>query len=250
MAQMSLGTGAAWYDVRYVPRLPAALVRHIVLDLGLDGTGVLLDLECGTGDLTLRMADWFESVVAVDPLWEKLTEARRLASEQQAKTVRWYGSLGEAEGVAGDFRLVIARTECRWLADGSLAEAASRLQPHGALALVGTRQVDSPSWAAVTEMVERYGGRLSAGHLPDPGAEKILDEASLNETGGIDIVVEERSSTEDLIGLIYATGGLAPAQLGDRQDEFEDAVEQIVESEAARGRFHMEQTVSLRLFRR
>jgi len=246
---MRLGTDAAWYDIHYVPRLPAALVRHVVRELGLDGRGALLDLECGTGDLALRMADWFESVIAVDPQWEKLAEARRLAEEQQTRTIRWLGSFDDLPGDPGAFRLVIARTESRRVDEETIGRAARLLEPEGAVALIGTRQVESPSFAALRRVVAAYGGTLEPGHLPGRAAKDALEASGLTDEGGMELDTEQRASAEGVIGLIYASSDLDPAHLGDGQEAFEDAVAQVVESEAAPGRFRLEQIVELRLFR-
>jgi SAM-dependent methyltransferase len=246
---MRLGTDAAWYDVHYIPRLPAALVRHLVRELALDGRGTLLDLECGTGDLALRMADWFESVIAVDPQWEKLAEARRLAEEQQTRTIRWVGSFDDLDQRPGSFRLVIARTECRRVDEQVITRAARLIEPEGAVALVGSRQVESPSLAALRRVVAAYGGSLDPGHLPDRRAQDALEASGLTNTGGMELGAEQRASAEGVIGLIYASSDLDPAHLGGQQEAFEDAVAQVVESEAAPGRFLIEQIVELRLFR-
>ena len=47
----------------YSPQLEAALAE----ELGLDGSGRLLDGGCGPGILTVRLAGMFEEIVGLDP---------------------------------------------------------------------------------------------------------------------------------------------------------------------------------------
>ena len=51
-----LFAGTAWHYARYRPGYPPAFLDDLTQRLGLDGTGRLLDLGCGTGQLTLPLA--------------------------------------------------------------------------------------------------------------------------------------------------------------------------------------------------
>ena len=70
-----LFTGAAWWYARYRPGYPAPFFRHLITRFGLDGTGRLLDLGCGTGQLRLPLAPQVADAVGVDPQLEMLAEA-------------------------------------------------------------------------------------------------------------------------------------------------------------------------------
>src|SRR6266702_2438779 len=58
--------GTAWYYARYRPGYPQELFDLLRGRFELDGTGRLLDLGCGTGQLAVPLAPLFEEVVAVD----------------------------------------------------------------------------------------------------------------------------------------------------------------------------------------
>ena len=66
----------------YSPQLEAVLTE----ELGLDGSGRLLDGGCGPGILTIRLAHLFEDVVGLDPDAAMLAEARRVADERESRT--------------------------------------------------------------------------------------------------------------------------------------------------------------------
>ncbi|MBJ7386358.1 MAG: class I SAM-dependent methyltransferase, partial [Mycolicibacterium sp.] len=77
----SLFEGTAWHYARYRPGYPKALIAEIVDRFHLDGTGRLLDLGCGTGQLTLPLAGHVGAAVGMDPEPEMLAEA---ATEAEA----------------------------------------------------------------------------------------------------------------------------------------------------------------------
>jgi len=62
----------------YSPELEAVLAR----ETGLDGNGRLLDVGCGPGVLTVRLAHLFGQVVGLDPDAAMLAEGCRAAGER------------------------------------------------------------------------------------------------------------------------------------------------------------------------
>ncbi|RPI09677.1 MAG: class I SAM-dependent methyltransferase, partial [Actinobacteria bacterium] len=85
----TLFAGAAPYYVR--GRLPYAegLADALRSTLALDGQGRLLDVGCGPGTVTLRLAHLFDEVVGLDPDREMLVEAERLATLAAVANARW-----------------------------------------------------------------------------------------------------------------------------------------------------------------
>jgi SAM-dependent methyltransferase len=87
----SLFAGAAGYyeqgRLPYAPGLADAFARS----LALDGQGRLLDVGCGPGSVTLRLAPLFEVVAGLDPDAEMLARASRAAAEQGVGTTRAAG---------------------------------------------------------------------------------------------------------------------------------------------------------------
>lgn len=71
--------GTAQYYARYRPGYPDTMLAHIIERFGLDGTGRLLDLGCGTGQLLVPLAPHVETAIGMDPEPEMLAEARRVA---------------------------------------------------------------------------------------------------------------------------------------------------------------------------
>jgi SAM-dependent methyltransferase len=101
--------GTARYYARYRPAYPAPFLEHVAASFSLDGTGRLLDLGSGTGQLAIPLARYFAAVVAMDPAPEMLVEATALAGPAGAGNIHWL------EGGSADLeRLQRALAQC-WL---------------------------------------------------------------------------------------------------------------------------------------
>src|SRR3954452_7692376 len=75
----------------YSPQLEAVLTE----ELGLNGTGRLLDGGCGPGVLPVRLAPLFEQAVGLDPDAAMLDEGRRLAERRGITNIRWVHARAE-----------------------------------------------------------------------------------------------------------------------------------------------------------
>ena len=153
----------------YSPQLEALLTE----ELDLDGTGRLLDVGCGPGVLTVRLAHLFQEAVGLDPGPAMLAEGDRVAEERGIENIRWVQALAEdLPGAApGPYRLVTFGQSFHWTDEARVAEAVySILEPDGALALI-------------VHTVEGRSIPLSPGPPPIPHAEiKALVEKYLGST--------------------------------------------------------------------
>jgi SAM-dependent methyltransferase len=138
----------------YSPELEDTLVR----ELGLDGRGRLLDVGCGPGVLTVRLAPLFEEAVGLEPDREMLAEAQRAASDTRLANARWVQGLAEdlPDAAPGPFRLVSFGQSFHWTDELLVAEKVyDVLEPGGAMALI-------------VHTVEGRDVPLSPGHPPIP----------------------------------------------------------------------------------
>ncbi len=88
---MGLGFGGEVAELyhRYRHGYPAAVVDVLVDAFQLTAGDVVVDLGCGTGQLTLPMAAKVRSVVGVDPEGDMLSHARRAAGDAHTSNVSW-----------------------------------------------------------------------------------------------------------------------------------------------------------------
>ena len=68
---------------------PVALGEALRDELGLDGTGRLLDVGCGPGSLTLLLAPYFAEAVGVDADGDMLQVAASRAAQSDVPNAVW-----------------------------------------------------------------------------------------------------------------------------------------------------------------
>ena len=71
------------------PAYSPGLEELLAEELGLDGSGRLLDVGCGPGILTVRLACLFGEAVGLDPDPEMIAEGRRAAEERGIANITW-----------------------------------------------------------------------------------------------------------------------------------------------------------------
>ena len=165
----------------YSPELEAFLTRK----MGLDGNGRLLDVGCGPGVLTVRLAHLFAHAVGLDPDAGMLAEGRRAAEEKGAGNIRWVQGLAEDLPAAapGPYRLVTFGQSFHWTDEQHVAEAVyDMLEPGGALALIvhtvaGRPRPPDPGVPAIPHdeikaLVEKYLGSTRRAGQGTPGYER------------------------------------------------------------------------------
>ena len=116
MAYRDLFKSAGYYYARYRNHYPDELFVRLAEIYSLDGTGRLLDLGCGTGQLILPLASYFQEVVGLDPEPEMLAESKRIAAEKDITNAAWIQGCAEEIGPhMGAFRLATIGHAFHWM---------------------------------------------------------------------------------------------------------------------------------------
>jgi SAM-dependent methyltransferase len=209
---MFQGTGS--YYARYRPGYPPELLARLAAAAGLDGTGRLLDLACGTGQLAVPLAAYAEEVVAADREPDMLAE---IHGPPHLRTV-----LADAEGIDeswGEFRLVTIGRAFHWLDGPAVLDRLARITPQ--VALVGDKGEDSSAYTDVLAVsVELFGAR-PAMKQPTVRYAESLAASAFSDVTELSLKVERTWTVDELIGLAYSTSFASPARVGERREEFE-----------------------------
>jgi len=87
--------GTATYYARGRPPYARGLAATLAAEVGLDGTGRMLDVGCGPGILTVELAGHFERAIGLDPDAEMLAEGARRATAAGVANIEWIRARGE-----------------------------------------------------------------------------------------------------------------------------------------------------------
>jgi SAM-dependent methyltransferase len=238
----------------YSPELEALLAE----ELGLDGSGRLLDAGCGPGILTVRLAHLFEEAVGLDPDAEMIAEGRRAAEERGIANITWVQALAEdLPGAApGTYRVVTFGQSFWWTDEVHVAEAVyDMLEPGGALVLImhkadGRTVPPSPGpppvpHAEIHSLVEKYlGSTRRAGHGAARVRARSADEDAIARTRfsgprvifapGIPDLVRD---TESVLSGYFSMSWSAPHLFGDRVEAFATEVRGVLRARSPEGVF-------------
>jgi SAM-dependent methyltransferase len=233
--------GSAVYYAPGRPPYSRALVATLAAEVGLDGSGRLLDVGCGPGVLAVTLAGRFAEAIGLDPDAEMLAAGARRAAEAGIDNIRWVQALAEDLPTLdlGKFRLVTFGQSFHWTDRERVAEAVyDILEPGGALALIGHAHAGRPQPSgpgyppiphdAIHALIERYlgpGRRAGQGFWTDPVErhEAILARTHFEAPRQI-FCAGRPDIVQDIDGVLanyFSASYAAPHLFGDRREQFE-----------------------------
>jgi len=250
-----LGSAAHYRNGRpaYSPELEAFLTHKT----GLDGKGRLLDVGCGPGVLTVRLAHLFTQAVGLDPDAGMLAEGRRAAEENGVMNIRWAQGLAEdLPAVApGPYRLVTFGQSFHWTDEQQVAETVyDMLEPGGALALIvhtvtGRPRPPDPGVPAIPHdeikaLVEKYlGSNRRAGQGIAPERTHRFEDVLPRTRFGVPQqffvpgIPDLLRDSESVLSGYFSHASAAPHLFGDRVDDFAREVRSLLARRSADGVF-------------
>ncbi|SDL95905.1 class I SAM-dependent methyltransferase [Sediminibacillus halophilus] len=236
----NLFKGTATYYAKYRPMYPSTLVRYLVQRFSLNGEQRLLDIGCGTGQLTTRFSDWCSRIVGLDTDEDMILEAKLLHQKLRYGSIDWiHGDLQEyiQQHNEGFFQLAIIAKAFHWMErEKTLELLYPLLNKGGGIALIDAHNPDSSEelWKRkFKEVVTRwYGKERRAGNTtyrhPDRSYETIIKDSDF------DLEVHRLPSyqvawtVETIIGNLYSTSYGAKRFLGNKEKEFETEAREVL----------------------
>jgi SAM-dependent methyltransferase len=224
---------ARYYDEFRVP-YPPSLIDDLAARAGEGGR--LLDLACGTGQITFALHDRYREVWAVDQEPEMVAVVGEKAEAAGIGNIRALTAAAEDLDAPGEsFDLVAIGNAFHRLPRERVAARVLRwLRPGGCLALVWG---DSPwageePWQRALEATmarwrDRAGvsGRVPAGYERDRRERPdlaILREAGFQLAGSYQFTAAHEWTPQSVAGFLLSTSVLSPPALGDLAAGFEE----------------------------
>lgn len=239
------GTTAEYY-LRFRRGYPGLVIDRLVQVLGLDADSRVLDLGCGSGQLTLPLARRVAVVIGADPEIDMLKLGRQAGLAEGIENVVWLlaadSDLGALNTLLGDGTLAAVTIGCafHWMDCPSLlARTRKLLQPGGLVAFVTNGLPDwehDTRWAQILrEKLQAELGRPASGRTgTDADRQRTLVSTieAAGFTGLTETVVEypEERTVEELIGSLYSAmspGGIRRLRSGGFEAELAEALADV-----------------------
>ena len=244
----------AWCYARYRREYPRELVEHL-RRFGRGGRGRLLDLGCGTGQLLLQLAGFFDHCVGIDSEPDMLREAARLARERDVRNAQWIrassSDLPRLESELGLVDLVTIGTAFHFMEPRATLRGLTRVVREGGAVAVAYN--GSPMWLHPDRWATTLRGVLESRLGPvrslDVAAEGLhACELAMRDLGYAGIERWERTyeSTVDIDFIIgHISTALSPEQIPPEQRPgFEEQIRHEIAAVAPWGR--VTETVAVR----
>lgn len=203
------GRGALWLPPWDGPSYAANTAHHRRYDaeflagIDLPPTARILDVGCGSGDFTVKLADLVPHghVVGLDPQPSMIEQARAAARPNQSFVP---GTAQGLDRLAGPFDAVVSRAVLHWvpLADHpAVLAAAAGLLRHGGLLRLEAGGGDNVASvvAMLDEISARHGGPISPWTFPQAGEylDVVLAAGFTVDDGWVRLAAQRRPFTRD-----------------------------------------------------
>ena len=241
------------------------MITDISTRTGADGTGQLLDLACGTGQIAFALWAGFAEIWAVDQEPGMIEVARRKAAASgDAARFRFLTAAAEELAVpAGHFDLVTIGNAFHRLPRAIVGRAAlSWLRGGGFLALLwgGSPWLGDEPWQhALAATMDRWQHRPGAEELVPAGwaaardarpDAEILTEAGFEIVGRYSFPVTHDWTAAEIAGFLSSTSVLSSHALGEHAAAFEADLRRELSAAQPDGEFRQETEFAYDLARR
>lgn len=224
----------------------------------LNGQQQLLDLGCGTGQLTTRFSDWCNKIVGIDIEPEMLEEAQRLHDELRIGNIHWFnGTLEKYKTTHFEkFQLVTIAKAFHWMdRPRVLEELFDMITDDGGVAIIDNYEPNKKleTWQKqLNEVIRRwYGENRRAGNStythPSESHEEVLSKSKFKLEVHHLPIYEVNWTFESILGNLYSTSYGSKRYLGDNVESFERDVRDTLLAINENGVFKEQMNLSVKL---
>jgi ubiquinone/menaquinone biosynthesis C-methylase UbiE len=216
---------------RYRPGYPARELNRLADLVGLDRSSTVIDIGCGTGQLTIPLAERAGTVIAVDPLDGMLAAGRARALAHGLTNISW--RLGDADAIESlvppGADLATFAASFHWTDRAEVLRSLDRMLGPGAHVVTINDDLDAaaePDWVHAANRLrdEFLGSNYTAGTDQWRNApvshRQIIEASPFAEVQELHWEWERQLTVDAAVGLQFTYSYSTPAVFGPRAAEF------------------------------
>ncbi|MDP1835405.1 MAG: class I SAM-dependent methyltransferase [Chlamydiales bacterium] len=223
--------------VTYRPEYPSELFTTLAEKLNLSHQECLVDLGCGSGQLTIPMSRYFKKVLAIDMDRGMIEKAQQQGYQKDIQNIQWH--VNSAEGAVahldGPVDLITIATAFHWMDRKAVLEQSYRSLKNGGgiviLCAASWWTSETPWQKEIIMAVKSYLGENQPYYPPayvhNSSHAPLLKEAGFVHLESMVVATPKEWTLEKVLGYLYSTAYCAPGHFGDRLAEFEREVSDI-----------------------
>lgn len=233
----SLFKGTAWHYARYRRPYSPQIFADILSYYKLDGTGRLLDLGCGTGELILPLSKFFKEAIGIDASADMLAEATAKTKREKVQNVSWIE--GKAEDIvfsSAPIRLTTAGVSFHWMNQPIVLEKVyDATEKCGGMVIIGDTspvrgKEKTENWKMKRkELIVKYlgeerraGDNLHKDFIPEKRLfKKLIAESPFKTFEFKEYEYATERNIDEIVGFLWSTSYAGRRLFGDQANEFE-----------------------------
>lgn len=253
--------GTAQYYARYRRPYPEQIFSDIVEYYHLNSKGKLLDLGCGTGEISIPLASYFAEVIGVDPCPDMIEEAEKRAEREGILNIHWLEKKAEdLESSIAPIRLAVAGVSFHWMKQPVVFKKVyDLLEDGGGMSIVGDSgmvildekspvmsRARTEDWQLKRkEIIEKYlgperraGKSLYKNFMVDKRPyEELIAESPFRTFDYKEYDYTTERSIDEIIGFLYSTSYAAKHLFGGKVNDFEQELRRELSKIVPSGKF-------------
>jgi len=253
-------SGTAWFYARYRPDHPIEVINILIEKFKLFNRSRVLDLGCGTGQITLQIAPYVSEVIAVDPQEDMLNEGQKLANTRGISNIRWIvgesGDLPRISGYINDIDFTVIARAFHWMdREQTLKDLYKITKFDGGIAVIddgGSRDGPMVPWKeTITQLrkkwlgEERKAGTQGTYTPPTKRFETYLLESTFSDLEVAGFNIERIWTIDQIVGYTYSASASSIPILGRNKEPFEAELRARLKELDPTGQFREQVVVSV-----
>lgn len=229
--EKSLFASQASYYAKFRRSYPAEMFTYLRNEFHLTEASTLLDLGCGTGQVSTEMAHGGGRIIGADAQPAMLDEAKKKTTRQN---IDWV--LVKAEEISSlgiQVNLTVMARSFHWMErEKVLKDLYDMTVPGGGVAIIGDKN-QSEWYQKIEEMVLEWTGaqngirKIGASgtyQMPAKKHEDVLRESSFKDVSRKTFVWPQTFTADEIIGRLYSLSYCSVETIGDKKADFEQAL--------------------------